>query len=251
MKCIEQNRDVIKAIAALDISATAKLVGQVMLLAGASTAAEIMELTGLTKSTAYRCMHEFMTAGGLDLAPIPELPICPIVPTGGNPTLPKVPTLPAGGNFDQDLVPLVGISGLAPTCADIASHANKESSTKILLVKEEASKLAAPDLSEEMISNIAKWANMPEANSAQWLASTIATFGQTATVESYHKMMSDKLQGAVVAKPISTWSKIAKRMKDEAEAVVKTGSERIAPWKQEKIDGTREALKIAAEMGYA
>jgi uncharacterized protein YdaU (DUF1376 family) len=118
----------------------------------------------------------------------------------------------------------------------------KEEQASPVLVAE----VLAGDLSDEMILNVAKWANMPTANAGQWLATTVAAFGQEITTQSYHKMITDKAQGVIVSRPLATWSTIAQRMKASADS--KTTGKR-APWVEEKIKRQRDTMKMAKEMG--
>lgn len=106
----------------------------------------------------------------------------------------------------------------------------------------------AGDLSEQMVEDISKWAGMPKANSRQWLGETVATFGQRPVSEAYHSMKTKKNEGMIVSRPLAFWSKLAKEARDSAERG-KTAKQ--APWVEERLAGQRDALQIAAEMGYA
>ena len=267
MKCIDQNRDVIKAIAGLNISATAKLVGQVMLLAGAANAADVMELTGLTKSTAYRCMHEFMNAGGLDLAPVPKLPTCPIVPTGGNPTLPKVPT---DGNYDQDLA-------VAHADADIASHATKELPTEVLISKKDITPFS-PQTNEKVEKENSRnaWSKLTKQSSegpefAEFidgrivLSQPLADFWlpkfdgdaerlDLALIQAVPYVQENSSR-SVTAQVNCQLAQNASRKRDGDKRFKANGKPASAdhakrpPWVEEKIKRQRDTMKMAKEMG--
>ena len=49
----------------------------------------------------------------------------------------------------------------------------------------------------------------------RWLNTTLHTYGQDVTRESYQKLVTDIASGMVIAQPLQTWSKIATRMKQE------------------------------------
>lgn len=76
--------DLIRAIGALTLSATAKFVGTAMLTSGINKVAELAALVGLPKSTVYRAQAEFIAAGGAEL--LTGLTI-PTVPTSENLTV--------------------------------------------------------------------------------------------------------------------------------------------------------------------
>ena len=110
-----------------------------------------------------------------------------------------------------------------------------------------AVEVLAGDLSDEMISNVSKWAGMPAFNARQWVSQTVSYFGQRVTGDSYRKLIDDLASGVIISRPLSTWSIIANRMRDEA---ARPADGKRAPWVEEKLKGQRDALKIAAEMGY-
>jgi hypothetical protein len=120
-----------------------------------------------------------------------------------------------------------------PAPASITTHGNKESSSKIVTYEELASKLAssareqgdevAAELSglngsaEPMVRDILGWLG-PRGeitNARQWLTSTLHTFGEDVTAQSYHKLKTDIATGKLIASPIHTWTRIAQRMKAE------------------------------------
>ena len=144
----------------------------------------------------------------------------------------------------------------APSRArDNTSHATKESPTEIVTYEELAKKLAssareetdqvAEELagslaglngsSEPMISDILGWMNCGDKRSArQWLATTLHTFGQTVTAESYQKLKTDIAEGVVIARPLQTWSKIAQRMKADPKSAAASTKDTLAS-KRERI----------------
>lgn len=89
-----QDVDGFKAIGALPISATAKYIGSVIVATGTASAADLVDITGLPRSTVYRCMTEFFANGGDSL-------ICLTRPTSEN------PTCPTDGNCSEKVVPIV------------------------------------------------------------------------------------------------------------------------------------------------
>jgi hypothetical protein len=97
---------------------------------------------------------------------------------------------------------------------------------------------------EPMIRDILGWLGPggSSMNARQWLASTLNTFGQDVTAQSYHKLKTDMLTGGIVAKPMQTWVKIAQRMKTEPKAV--------APPK-DTIADKRERMRKSAEAAEA
>lgn len=86
--------DIFKAVGGLSVSATAKYIGSVIVATGNASAADLVAITGLPRSTVYRAMTEFFANGGDRL-------ICLTRPTGEN------PTCPTDGNCSEKVVPLV------------------------------------------------------------------------------------------------------------------------------------------------
>jgi hypothetical protein len=104
-------RDNFKAIKGLSISTTAKFVGQTMLVLGVRNAPEIVEHTGLPRSTVYRALAElFQAAGDEFLQAIPNRPTSP--------------TDEKHSEISVSLVSPVGISPVSLTgiCPDSASR---------------------------------------------------------------------------------------------------------------------------------
>lgn len=79
------NSDIFKAVGGMSVSATAKYIGTVIAATGITSAAELVTITGLPRSTVYRAMTEFFAADGASLirltCPTSENPNCP---TDGN-----------------------------------------------------------------------------------------------------------------------------------------------------------------------
>lgn len=73
-----QDCEYFRAVGGLSVSATAKYIGSVIVATGITTAADLVEITGLPRSTVYRAMTEFFAADGASL-------IRPIRPTSENP----------------------------------------------------------------------------------------------------------------------------------------------------------------------
>lgn len=140
----------------------------------------------------------------------------------------------------------------APAYARYTTRATKESPSEISSY-EEASKLASAEpvaanglaglngSAAAMIADIVAWLNYgDERNARQWLTTTLHTFGQRVTAESYQKLKTDIAEGAVIARPLQTWSKIAQRMKADPKSVAApkdtSGAkrERIAQWAREE-----------------
>lgn len=151
-----------------------------------------------------------------------------------------------------------------PARVGITSHGNKESPSEIITSEELARRLASslrPEPSDEpeehagelaglngsaelMVDDILRWLEPPatKVNARQWLASTLRTFGQDVTAQSYHKLKTDLMTGGLVAKPLQAWSKIAQRMKAEPKAA--------APPKDTAAD-KRERMRKSAEAAEA
>lgn len=119
------NDDGFRAVGALPISATAKYIGSVIVATGTSVAAEIVAITGLPRSTVYRCMVEFFANGGDSLIRLTR-------PTSEN------PTCPTDGNCDEKTVSLVPpVRQTTPenshAHASIASRATNELPSEVTL----------------------------------------------------------------------------------------------------------------------
>jgi hypothetical protein len=104
------------------------------------------------------------------------------------------------------------------------TRANKESPTGIVISeasKQDSSESADGEglaglngAADVMLSDILGWMNCGDKRSArQWLSTTLHTFGQVVTAQSYHKLKTDLAEGLIVSRPLQTWTKIAQRMK--------------------------------------
>jgi hypothetical protein len=154
-----------------------------------------------------------------------------------------------------------------PARVDITSHGNKESPSEIITSEELARRLASslrPETNDEpagelaglngsaelMIGDIQQWLEPPatKANARQWLASTVRTFGQDVTAQSYHKLKTDLVTGGLVAKPLQAWAKIAQRMKAEPKSAAAPAKD-AQPTRRERIRGYVEEAqaKLRAE----
>lgn len=120
-----QDVDGFKAIGALPISATAKYIGSVIVATGTASAADLVDITGLPRSTVYRCMTEFFANGGDSL-------ICLTRPTSEN------PICPTDGNCSEKVVPFVPpVRQTTPenshVHASITTRANNELPSEVTL----------------------------------------------------------------------------------------------------------------------
>ena len=266
MECIEQNRAKIKAVAGLAISSTAKLVGTVMVLTGAATAIEIMELTGLTKSTAYRCMHEFIAAGGLDHG-VPTLPTLPKVPTVGIPTLPTLPKVPTVGKIEH----------IAPACVSVTTRATKELPTEVLTSKNNITPFS-PQTTEkvEKENSRSAWSKMTKQSSegpefAEFIDGRIVLskpleafwlpkFGDDAerldlALIQAVPYVQENSSRSVTAQVNCQLAQNASRKIDSDKRFKANGKPKDgdptkrAPWVEEKIKRTRDTMKWAKEAG--
>lgn len=123
----------LKAVGALNLSATAKYIGSVIAATGITSAAELVAITGLPRSTVYRAMTEFFANGG----------DCLTRPTGEN------PTRPTDGNDSEKSVPLVPLVGIlehettrAP--ASITTRATKELPSEVSSYEEDSPLIGPP-----------------------------------------------------------------------------------------------------------
>jgi uncharacterized protein YdaU (DUF1376 family) len=72
------------------------------------------------------------------------------------------------------------------------------------------------DTTEDIFFSLAKWQNMPRANSAIWLASFVKEFGQEVVEASYQTTIRALASKQMIAQPIRYWSQIANNMKRQA-----------------------------------
>ena len=131
-----QNYENFKAVGELSISATAKYIGTLIAATGITSAADLVTLTGLPRSTVYRALTEFFASGGDSL-------ICLIRPTSEN------PICLTDGNCSEkpvSLVPLVGQSQpeAPPAPASITTRATNELPLEVLSYEEVITPLIAP-----------------------------------------------------------------------------------------------------------
>lgn len=94
---------------------------------------------------------------------------------------------------------------------------------------------------DPMLTDIIAW--MPGGDpivARRWLNTTLHTYGQEITRESYQKLVTDIASGMTIAQPLQTWSKIATRMKQE-------GPKRAGPVAADANSGRRERMRRFAE----
>jgi hypothetical protein len=130
VKNLAASFDQIKAVGALPISATAKLIGIAILATGCRSAAELSTATGIPKSTVYRAQTEFYENAGDLILTVPTI-LTPL--TGENLT---VLTDEKETEKPVSLVSPVRISEPEPSCArDITPRATKELPSEVLQSK--------------------------------------------------------------------------------------------------------------------
>ena len=96
-----------------------------------------------------------------------------------------------------------------------------------------------------MISDIAGWMHNGDEQCAKtWLASTIQIYGDQITKQAYHKLGTDMAEGRTFARPLQTWTAIARRMQHEGNA----GREDGADKRKAMLAAQRE--KIRQEQGW-
>lgn len=72
---------------------------------------------------------------------------------------------------------------------------------------------------DPMISDIVGWMHGGDEKAARnWLAAMVSQMSQDTVRRSYLKLKTDLAEGALIAKPLQTWTKIAQRMKAEPKA---------------------------------
>jgi hypothetical protein len=128
--------DIFKAVGGLSVSATAKYIGSVIVATGNASAADLVAITGLPRSTVYRAMTEFFANGGDSL-------ICPTRPTSEN------PTCPTDGNCSEKVVPIVPpVRQATPenshVHASITTRATKELPSEVTPNEDNITPLIAP-----------------------------------------------------------------------------------------------------------
>jgi len=73
---------------------------------------------------------------------------------------------------------------------------------------------------DEMISSIAGWGNMPEANARQWLMTTVRVYGQEPVARAYHALKTKLATGDLIAQPLRLWGSLAAAAKDHRQTSV-------------------------------
>jgi len=129
VKNLAASFDQIKAVGALPISATAKLIGIAILATGCKSAAELSAATGIPKSTVYRAQTEFYENAGDLILTVPTI-LTPL--TSENLT---VLTDEKETEKPVSLVSPVRISEPEPSCArDITTRATKELPSEVVIL---------------------------------------------------------------------------------------------------------------------
>jgi hypothetical protein len=96
---------------------------------------------------------------------------------------------------------------LPRTTVEQASHRTREPEDELLAGLNGSTAI--------IVRDVAQWANMPEANSRKWLATTVSVFGTEVTKRAYQKLQTDLATGMIIADPLRTMSTIANRLKSE------------------------------------
>ena len=136
-----------KAIGQLDISATAKYVGSVIIATGITAATEIVAITGLPRSTVYRALAEFFASdGGSLISPTSGTAPCITRPTSEN------PTCLTDENVTENSVSLVPPVGQRLACADIDSRATKELPSEVLCYEDTNTPSSVPPKPKQLPS---------------------------------------------------------------------------------------------------
>ena len=140
-----------KAVGQLNISATAKYIGSVIVATGITAAAEIVAITSLPRSTVYRALAEFFASDGASL----------IRPTSEN------PTRPTDGKTTEKPVSLVPPVRQIPVesshaCASMDSRATKELPSEVLCEVNNITPHSAPQ-AEKRASKTKRGARLPDA----------------------------------------------------------------------------------------
>jgi hypothetical protein len=129
VKNLAASFDQIKAVGALPISATAKLIGIAILATGCKSAAELSAATGIPKSTVYRAQTEFYENAGDLILTVPTI-LTPLI--SDNLT---VLTDEKETEKPVSLVSPVRISEPEPSCArDITPRTTKELPSEVVIL---------------------------------------------------------------------------------------------------------------------
>ena len=137
---VNDSHDEIKALGALKISATAKYVGQTILVTGIKDVPGLMALTGLSRATVYRAINDYYGVCAKSLTCLNRL-------TGEN-----ITNL-IDGNITEKTVSLVSPVRLEDPNENvvyITTGATKESSTKILSLKKDSPPFVPQDLEKRL-----------------------------------------------------------------------------------------------------
>lgn len=66
-----------------------------------------------------------------------------------------------------------------------------------------------------ILRDVVTWANMPERNAKNWLATTVSAYGPEVTKAAHQKLKTELASGSLIAQPLATMSRIAQRLKTE------------------------------------
>lgn len=66
-----------------------------------------------------------------------------------------------------------------------------------------------------ILRDVVAWANMPERNAKNWLATTVSAYGPEVTKAAHQKLKTDLAGGSIISQPLATMSRIAQRLKSE------------------------------------
>ena len=87
---------------------------------------------------------------------------------------------------------------------------------------------------DPMISDIVGWMYGGDEKAARnWLSAMVSQMGQDTVRKSYLKLKTDLAEGALIAKPLQTWTKIAQRLK--AEPAAQSGNGAVAETRRDRI----------------
>jgi uncharacterized protein YdaU (DUF1376 family) len=99
-------------------------------------------------------------------------------------------------------------------------------------------------MAASMIQDVMAWMNGGDERCAKtWLANTSRTYGSEITKQAYQKLGTDMLEGAAVARPLQTWSAIARRMKDAAPAARDGPPKAAVGFRAQNIENSRAFLR--------
>ena len=149
-------------------------------------------------------------------------PTCPVEPVGPNPT-PQIATDARRAPTPARLEP--------PSGVNISLDNNKLASSG----DNPARGLAGLNGSADpMISDIVGWMYGGDEKAARnWLSAMVSQMGRDTVRKSYLKLKTDLAEGALIAKPLQTWTKIAQRLK--AEPAAQSGNGAVAETRRDRI----------------